>query len=884
MNRDEYLNNCARYLGRLGHEIRALNAAARFDINSVTEDFLVPLLKELFDCPELQNQNEIQQNFPSVDLGCRKSKISFQVTTDASSDKVVKTLTKFQEHNLEEFFERVYVLTITEKQSSYTAKALNNAISTLPVKFDPATDILDIDDIVSRLRGLETTKLGRIEAYLSSEFTKRDQHLQFRSDLDKFLEFSRGKIDVEKKSKKYIPSIFVETHKTKEEIRLFAHPLFFYRKVQDILRRVQYSDLNDLLKLGDEPSIHLEIPNEIIGSDLATFSELWPWLGEVDRAIERELRKVGPLSWSYREYGKKYSPKDEDSAAWSIVRFRVESIATGLSYKLQEARSLIALMRNKIFLITSMAGQGKTNFVCDLVDRQFRAFDLPCIYIPARELNSYQPRQRLLGFISNNRYAPNYSSIHQYLDFFNKVASEFAKPFLIVIDGINEVNNLEEFNGELKDFCNAVCQYDLVKVVATCRSEFFDEKYASLLDEPFSDQVHRVSDLRAKMTDASKRRLLRSYLDHFQIRGRFSRVAKEFLQDDLLLLRIFSESHEGEDVGYMSDIYKGDLFEEFLRRKIELFPDNLKAAAFPTLIKIVSSMLGADDFSTISVRSFSEVEKEIVRRLVADDVILRQEMTPAGLASLGELLISFTYDELRDFVLAYSFVSNLKSAEVLAKALSGLSGRPIFEGVYRYVYLLGRKQGVKAAIEACEAADDFLQHYSLSVHLVPPNVQNMQDVERLKVLLTDTVFPDRVRRAAVLLLRRGNRAELLNINILIEHLNGLDSDKHDDLVAVLFTNRNDFSTDWRGKLNQFVEQVCEANSNGVSEDRPAEWWGFFLHIAASAGWYEREQAAALFTANATDAILNEALQLVLTARARSVDNLISEIRQSVETQ
>ena len=96
MNRDEYLNNCARYLGRLGHEIRALNAAARFDINSVTEDFLIPLLKELFDCPEIQNQNEIQQNFPSVDLGCRKSKISFQVTTDASSDKVVKTLTKFR--------------------------------------------------------------------------------------------------------------------------------------------------------------------------------------------------------------------------------------------------------------------------------------------------------------------------------------------------------------------------------------------------------------------------------------------------------------------------------------------------------------------------------------------------------------------------------------------------------------------------------------------------------------------------------------------------------------------------------------------------------------------------------------------------------------------
>ena len=125
---------------------------------------------------------------------------------------------------------------------------------------------------------------------------------------------------------------------------------------------------------------------------------------------------------------------------------------------------------------------------------------------------------------------------------------------------------------------------------------------------------------------------------------------------------------------------------------------------------------------------------------------------------------------------------------------------------------------------------------------------------------------------------------MLNINILIEHLNCLDSDKHDDLIVVLFTNRYDFSTDWRGKLNQFVEQVCEANSNGISEGRPAEWWAFFLHIAASAGWYEREKAAELFTANASDVILNEALQLVLPARARSVDTLVAEILQSMEAQ
>ncbi|UXS48282.1 SMEK domain-containing protein [Agrobacterium tumefaciens] len=880
MNKDEYINSCAMYLGRLSHEIRALNAAGRFDINSVTEDFLVPVLKELFDCPELQNQNEIQQNFPSVDLGCRKSKTSFQVTTDASSDKITKTLTKFREHRLEQYFERVYVLTITEKQTSYAAKALGAAISALPIKFDPQADILDITDIISRLRGLETPKLGRIETYLASEFTKRDQNQQFRAQLDKFLEFSQSKIDFEKRSKKYIPNIFIETHKTKDEVRLFSNPLFFYRKLQDKLKDVNYSDLNFLLKLGKEPEICLEIDSSLLDAAPSTFTELWSWLTDIDSAIQNEVGKLGPLSWKYKEYGGQYKVTSGDAASWSIVRFRVESITTGLTWLLEEARALIALMQNKIFLITSMAGQGKTNFVCDLVDRQFRAFELPCIFIPARELNSYQSRQRLLGFVSNNRYAPSFSTIHQYLGFFDQVAGDVGKPFLIVIDGINEVNALEEFNDELKDFCNAVCQYDLIKVVVTCRSEFFDEKYSSLLNEPFSDQIHRVKDLRAKMTDASKRRLLRSYLDHFQVTGRLSGVAKEFLQNDLLLLRIFSESHEGQHVGFLSDIYKGDLFEEFLRRKIALFPDRLKAKAFPTLIKIVKSMLEAEDFSTISVRDFADDEKDVIHRLVGEDVILRQEITPTGLASLGELIISFTYDELRDFVIAYSFIQSDGSTESINNALTRLSGRPVFEGVYRYVYLLARKLGATAAIAACESAKDFVNHYALNVHLLPPSVQNSQDVDRLNAILADTAFPDRVRRAAAFLIRRGNFAELLNISILINHLNFLDDSEHHEFVTILFTERNDFSRNWQGRLNQFVEQVCAADGEEISKDRSAEWWAFFLHVSSSAGWFERENAAGLFSKHRNHATLIEALRRVQQSNANPVRALITEIHSS----
>jgi hypothetical protein len=285
-----------------------------------------------------------------------------------------------------------------------------------------------------------------------------------------------------------------------------------------------------------------------------------------------------------------------------IARLQLEGAASGLTSRLNDARTQIGLIRNKIFLVTSMAGQGKTNFVCDLVENQFRLFEIPCLFIPARQLNGFAPGTRLFDYIAHNRYAPDGIKLHDYLALFDQVAHDVQKPLVILIDGINEVTDLSSFNEELKAICSAVCQYDWVKLVITCRSEFFDDRFATILDEPFAAHIHRVNDLRSEMTDLSKARLLNAYLAHFLIKGSLQGQAKAFLENDLLLLRIFCERYEGSDVGYVTDIYKGDLFVDYLRKKIDSFPQQQLAKALPTLFKIAASMLAADDFSKLSVR------------------------------------------------------------------------------------------------------------------------------------------------------------------------------------------------------------------------------------------------------------------------------------------
>lgn len=342
------------------------------------------------------------------------------------------------------------MIALTGKQASYTAKPLERAIAALTIKFNPAEHVIDLDDVLVRMRHLEVAKLEAIDHYLASGWAKRDSQVKFREHLDKFLAFSTEKIEVEKTSRKYIPAIFVETHSTKEQMRLFANPLFFYRKIQDKLRNFGYDHLKPSLRIAGEPELVSEFDVGSLSAAPATFAELGVWLDQVDQAIGVELAKVRPLSWR-RETGEaRYEPVNPESAAWKIAQFRLESAASGLTSRLIDARALISLIRNKIFLITSMAGQGKTNFVCDLVENQFRFFEIPCLFIPARQLNGFTPGTRLFDYIKHNRYSPDGTKLHDYLTLFEQVAHDVQMPFILVIDGINEVNDLISFNEELK--------------------------------------------------------------------------------------------------------------------------------------------------------------------------------------------------------------------------------------------------------------------------------------------------------------------------------------------------------------------------------------------------------------------------------------------------
>lgn len=879
MTRQELLQRSSTLLGRFAHEVKVANAMGQFDINTVAEDFLIPIFAIAFNCPDLRNQNRIQMNFPAVDLGCKTSRTSIQITSDFSSSKVRETLEKFESHNLSSDFDSLYVYVITERQKSYTSQKLTEAANKLSIKFDTSTNILDYRDLAKKLVELTNKQIERINEHLEEEFRQADAHLHFRDNLDEFLEVSQQKIENEKLTKKYIPSVFVETSETKEEMRYFANPMFFYRKIDDDLRRIDLAHFNELLGMAKiEPVADnlsaittLEAPNSLL--------ELRERLAQQSTALEAIQERVSPFSWD-GDRAERFAPSDYLTDYWKVFRYNIQSNGSGVFSSLEKVSKKIGIAQAKIFLVTGMAGQGKTNFICDLIENQFRAFEVPTIFIPARSLNDYPGPDRILSYITNNRFAPDVSNLHDLFTLLNSVTEECQKPFVIAIDGINEVGALDGFVAELRVFLEALCQYDFVKIVITCRNEFFDHKFAGVFEPQFSDYLYRVKDLRREMSDGNKSRLLSAYLRHFQIKARLSDLATGFLENDLILLRIFSEIHEGKNIGYVPDIYKGDIFEQYLIMKVNEFPTSSRQKVLNSLYKICSRMLGDENFTQISVEGFDDSERQIVERLIGEDIFLRREVPSTGLASLGIENISFIHDELRDFLLAYYTVVELAASHPLEvdRIFEKIPNWPIYEGFFRYAYVLARKQNNDTVLAACEASEDFKNHYLNNLSLLSADIQTPEDVELVEAVLQDGTAEHNLRHVAWYLFGKREDSDHLNIRILLDHVSRLDDEESERFMRAMFSSSSDFGSSWRDQVDDLLnsfKDLIEEQKLGLGVPALA----LALHFAPHAHWDEREATLNFFERFQRTQEVGGAIEACLNSASIKVQNCLKEIAE-----
>ena len=151
--------------------VKLETAVGHTDINHEAEDFYCGLLNTAFGW-NLTNLNELQMNFPAIDLADRENRIAVQVTSTEGRKKVQDTLDRFFEKKLDRDYDRLIVLIIGEKPNYRGAFALEGELD-----FDKNRDIWDTAVLTQRIDSLPQNQLNLIDAYLDAQLPQQKQHI-----------------------------------------------------------------------------------------------------------------------------------------------------------------------------------------------------------------------------------------------------------------------------------------------------------------------------------------------------------------------------------------------------------------------------------------------------------------------------------------------------------------------------------------------------------------------------------------------------------------------------------------------------------------------------------------------------------------------------------
>lgn len=115
MKQVEIENQLREVVSRLITEIDLATKQGRLDVNLISEDAWIPILKEVYQCPNLVNLNRKHKNFPGIDLGDEQDRVAFQVTSSTDLEKVKSTLEQFKKRNYKNAFDELYIFTLRSK-------------------------------------------------------------------------------------------------------------------------------------------------------------------------------------------------------------------------------------------------------------------------------------------------------------------------------------------------------------------------------------------------------------------------------------------------------------------------------------------------------------------------------------------------------------------------------------------------------------------------------------------------------------------------------------------------------------------------------------------------------------------------------------------------
>lgn len=651
--------------------------------------------------------------------------------------------------------------------------------------------------------------------WLKKTFQKEKYYQELLSLLDNQL---HRKVEVQKNNKKYIPEVFLELNDIKEKLRYITQPMLFYKKEIQELKGIEFYFFNEVLeKLGFEKK-------EICIEDTLTKPKS---IDEIDNCIARLTKIFKEFKDSIPNLDERENLKQKMPSEQYELLLKEQGTHRRFEWFINKFEKKFNLLNKQLIFLTEKAGQGKTNLICDFVDKVMIKKNLLGVMFTGNEFNRLS-QQQIEDVILKDIYGfqNTHITFDEFLDDIEYICNKNNAIFTIVIDGLNENSNIEQFSQELYRFVEKILVKKFIRLIFTCRSEYFEQRF-NIFKEPsfnqkmlmmdnYMERYHRHDE---ELPEYLQNRLLDSYFKFFRVKSTVFDNVRHKLSDDFLLLRIFCEvygeyTNPNAPTEQVYDIYKDDLFKKYFEYKKEEIKTKTgySLTDFQQLFKVILAyMIDKHQYINIPFDSLNGINKELLNHIIDEDIFFRKDLVKdeASVFANKEVL-NFTFDEFRDYLLADYLATDVLNIEVFVTSIT--TDETSIEGIKKYLFFKSRKSDYREKLKFLESLENYDELFLNNIFSVKDEDIEHEDIQKIKNLFISRYDFSKVIIHFLMFRHRTKIYQKLNIFTLFEIITTLDDAKYSELVNQKFKikyDRYSYSKNRSGYLLDLLKQLAE---------------------------------------------------------------------------
>lgn len=289
-------------MSQLVTQVEAASAMQMYDINKVSENLVLGVLRELYGWRHLRNLNATERaNFPGIDLADDVAGVAIQVTATTTLDKIKSTIDTFLAHGLDKKYKRVVVYVLGRKQASYSQEAIDR-VANGRLKLDAGKDILDHRDVCGVAPDVDPKQLV--------------------AALEVVRTYMRGGVAKGLGEEDFNPSASATERVNLNLVEVYFPPTLYIADLSDDLEPFKSKKVRNERKTFGEAvrGLNLRVPSdyEVSGRQLITFHPLDDTNGPFAKLVE--LGTVTPLQ-AREFYG---ANEDRERIFKSLLRFTLQ--------------------------------------------------------------------------------------------------------------------------------------------------------------------------------------------------------------------------------------------------------------------------------------------------------------------------------------------------------------------------------------------------------------------------------------------------------------------------------------------------------------------------------------------------------------------------------